>query len=539
MNIERKRNDSKSSTKLHLHSYAVIEDSEEANAKVVLTAVREIHGEEDAAYGYFVIPATINDGEALCDVVGIQPGAFDGITTLRGVVLSDAIHDLAEGIFTLKPSTSVAPSPSVLPSVTALEQPETTLNTSVLSTQDIQGEGATEAVVTPTADAKAEPSVSLEPATSVAPEGDDAQKSEGAVFTIYCNENSDAQAYAKENQIACVTDAMTIAPEADEMAKDATQALKVDTTLTTLTFLDLSQVVLTTTDDTVLGINEDGTITAKKVGSATIAAEVSGLKATTEITVNAPVETPLVSQEAIQAQVQAKIAAQAVEPTNVGLSYKVHGQNYGWQSARTAGSAGVTGQSLRMEAMTVALTGKDLGNSSILYRAHVQNIGWQGWSSNGALTGTTGQSKRMESVEIKLSGTISDYYDVYYRVHVQNYGWLSWAKNGQTAGTTGLGYRAEAVQIRLVKKGSAAPGDTGRPCVTRAMVQSQTSVVYTGHVQNIGWQGWRANGATIGTSGRALRVEAIRARAKHRLAGLAGQWCHHWNLGKSTASRSN
>jgi peptidoglycan/xylan/chitin deacetylase (PgdA/CDA1 family) len=82
------------------------------------------------------------------------------------------------------------------------------------------------------------------------------------------------------------------------------------------------------------------------------------------------------------------------------------------------------------------------------------------WCSNGQTAGTTGESKRMEAVEIKLTGAISKQYDVYYRVHVQGFGWMGWAKNGESAGTTGYSRRIEAIQIKLVPSGLGAPGST-------------------------------------------------------------------------------
>lgn len=36
--------------------------------------------------------------------------------------------------------------------------------------------------------------------------------------------------------------------------------------------------------------------------------------------------------------------------------------------------------------------------------------------------------------------------------HVQNIGWQKWVRNGQTAGTTGRALRLEAVQVRLINK---------------------------------------------------------------------------------------
>lgn len=76
------------------------------------------------------------------------------------------------------------------------------------------------------------------------------------------------------------------------------------------------------------------------------------------------------------------------------------------------------------------------------------------------MSGTTGQSKRLEAIQIKLTGQVANEYDVYYRVHCQNFGWLGWAKNGESSGSEGYSRRLEAIQICLVPKGQKAPGST-------------------------------------------------------------------------------
>lgn len=96
----------------------------------------------------------------------------------------------------------------------------------------------------------------------------------------------------------------------------------------------------------------------------------------------------------------------------------------------------------------------------ISYRAHVQDIGWQEYVSDDEMSGTSGQSKRLEAIQIKLTGQTAEKYDIYYRVHCQDFGWLGWAKNGEASGSEGYAKRLEAIEIRLVLKGHAAPGNT-------------------------------------------------------------------------------
>lgn len=186
------------------------------------------------------------------------------------------------------------------------------------------------------------------------------------------------------------------------------------------------------------------------------------------------------------------------------LQYRGHVQSIGWQSWVTDGkTAGTTGKALRLEAFNIKLVGSGL-TGTVQYRANVQGTGWQDWVSAGKTAGTTGQSLRMEAVDIKLTGALANTYDIYYRVHVQNLGWLGWASNGQDAGTSGWGYRIEALEIRLVPKGAQGPS-TQNPSFNKKPME----LTARAHVQRLGWQDWVSQGSTVGTTGKALRLEAF------------------------------
>ena len=158
----------------------------------------------------------------------------------------------------------------------------------------------------------------------------------------------------------------------------------------------------------------------------------------------------------------------------VHVAYKTHVQTYGWQGWRYDNQmSGTTGQAKRLEGIRIRLTNQQY-SGDIRYTTHVQSYGWQGdihnastWSANGDMSGTSGQSKRLEAICITLTGDMAKHYDVYYRVHAQTFGWLDWAKNGQPAGTAGLSKRLEGIQIVLVPKDGQAPGSTVRPYVSR------------------------------------------------------------------------
>lgn len=205
-----------------------------------------------------------------------------------------------------------------------------------------------------------------------------------------------------------------------------------------------------------------------------------------------------------------KASENSVVSSSPSISYQTHVQDFGWQSWKSNGEvSGTVGQSKRLEGINIKLSNI---NGSIEYKTHVQDIGWQDWKSNGQMSGTSGQSKRLEAIKVKLSGEAANQYDVYYRVHAQDYGWLDWAKNGESAGTEGYSKRLEGIQIVLVKKGENAPGSTSRPFIYK-MIKYQT------HVQNIGWQGEKADGEMSGTTGQSLRLEAIKIQLSSSIDG--------------------
>lgn len=198
--------------------------------------------------------------------------------------------------------------------------------------------------------------------------------------------------------------------------------------------------------------------------------------------------------------------------------YRVHIQDNGWLDwACNGASAGSETYGKRLEGIEIKLIKKGdqipentqnpfIYPGYIYYSTHVQDYGWLSNIGDGKTSGTSGQSKRVEAIKIKLTGEISNYYDVYYRVHAQDLGWMSWTCNDSKAGTEGLELRVEAIQICLVEKGGNAPGDISRPFVEQGKVE------YSSHVQNIGWQNYVNNGNTSGTVGQGLRLEALKIR---------------------------
>lgn len=217
------------------------------------------------------------------------------------------------------------------------------------------------------------------------------------------------------------------------------------------------------------------------------------------------------AEEAAKAEAddKADVAPEQVSTPTVGVL--THVQRVGWAKSwvSNGGEAGTTGRALRLEAIRLRL--ENLGNlsGSIQYRTHIQTVGWRDWVSGDAMSGSTGMSRRVEAIQIQLAGDIAKDYDVYYRLHVQRLGWMAWARNGETAGSVGKSMRAEAIQVALVKHGDAAPSTAGQSY--NSSFYGDQCVSVTAHVQHFGWMGTVYNGQVAGTTGKGLRLEAVRA----------------------------
>ncbi|MFQ7311548.1 MAG: GH25 family lysozyme [Sellimonas sp.] len=189
------------------------------------------------------------------------------------------------------------------------------------------------------------------------------------------------------------------------------------------------------------------------------------------------------------------------------VSVSAHVQTYGWMPDVTDGKqAGVIGK--RMEALKIRLLNQEY-EGDIQYRTHVQTYGWLDWAKNGELAGTEGESKRVEAVELKLTGQLAENFDLYYRAYVQGYGWLGWAKNGESSGSSGYSRQMEAIQVKMVPKNSEAPGSINNAYLDK---NALASVAYQPHVQTYGWVSEVSDGAIGGVTGESKRMEALKIR---------------------------
>ncbi|MEH7179439.1 N-acetylmuramoyl-L-alanine amidase [Neobacillus vireti] len=136
----------------------------------------------------------------------------------------------------------------------------------------------------------------------------------------------------------------------------------------------------------------------------------------------------------------------AAPVTSLSLSpsvvYEAHIEDIGWQGVKRDGeTAGTTGQSRRLEALTVRLENT---NARLQMQGHIEDLGWTNERSNGEVLGTIGVALRLEAIKIKADGL-----NIMYRVHIENVGWTDWKENGEEAGTTGQAKRIEAIEIKL------------------------------------------------------------------------------------------
>ena len=109
------------------------------------------------------------------------------------------------------------------------------------------------------------------------------------------------------------------------------------------------------------------------------------------------------------------------------------------------------------------------------------------------MAGTTGQGKRLEATTIQLANQDSTMTgSVQYQTHIQNIGWQNWTQDGGVSGTSGQALRLEAIRIKL-----------------SGNIANYYDVYYRVHAQNFGWLGWASNGQAAGTAGYGYRLEAL------------------------------
>lgn len=230
------------------------------------------------------------------------------------------------------------------------------------------------------------------------------------------------------------------------------------------------------------------------------------------------------------------------------IAYQAHVANIGWQNYVSDGAeAGTTGRGLALEALRIQLNGAAAESYDVYYRVHSANFGWLGWARNNELAGSVGFGYGIQAVQVKLvpQGTVvEEYGDVAFEehlvsseAHVSNLGWRGASYDGNTAGTTGRSLSLEALCVRnastryegsVIGQGyvqyagwqeevsNGVVGTTGQGRSLQAVrfkldgeLAETYDVYYRTHVSNVGWLGWAKNGASAGSVGYDLAIEAV------------------------------
>ena len=180
----------------------------------------------------------------------------------------------------------------------------------------------------------------------------------------------------------------------------------------------------------------------------------------------------------------------------------------------------------------------------VTYLGHIQELGWETeWLKDGQTSGLVGEGLKVEAFYIKLTN-VNPNAHIQYRTHVQDLGWENyWLQDGAKTGTTGKNKKVEAIQIKLVGlegysveyrsyvtgqgwldwvSDGVISGTTGQNLKLEAVqirivksenkVPVRPGVTYRGHVQDIGWQDYVTSGKTSGVEGEGLKVEAFNIR---------------------------
>ena len=171
-----------------------------------------------------------------------------------------------------------------------------------------------------------------------------------------------------------------------------------------------------------------------------------------------------------------------------------------------------------------------LNDGSVSYAAYRQHEGWTGFKSDGAQIDSANDGRVIQAVKMQLSGSVASVYDIWYRVHDTTRGWTGWASNGSPVGVTGsVSSGVNAIQVQLVAKGANAPGSTDNASSTGDV--SAETVVYQAHVANKGWMASVSDGATAGTSGKSLALQALNVSISGPVQGGVSVQAHVANKG--------
>ena len=152
-------------------------------------------------------------------------------------------------------------------------------------------------------------------------------------------------------------------------------------------------------------------------------------------------------------------------------------------------------------------------------RSEKINVGAVAVASTSTISGTgqfdyTGSGQQFTVTVRAANGATRDYHitvqDLFYKIgystHIESIGWETYKSDGIMAGTSGRGLRVEALKIEL------------------GNVDYQGDVEYKSYIEGSGWEStFKKNGEISGTTGKSLRIEAIQAK-------LTGEIANHYDI---------
>lgn len=273
--------------------------------------------------------------------------------------------------------------------------------------------------------------------------------------------------------------------------------------------------------------------------------------------------------------------------TNIegSIQYRAHVRDIGWQNYVGKNEiSGTTGRNLGMEAIEISLTG-DLANYfDIYYRVHSSNFGWLSWAKNGQRAGSQGYGLSMEAIQIVVvkkgenpnvdtslpfrkkgngtfevsnislstanvsmsigeTATVNASADYTY--------WTSAPQNITAAVSSGniqmnvqngnetngwSGKVTSTIQLTGTSKGVSTitvtyPDGSKQNITVHVIDPNSPEISYSAHVRDIGWQNYVDEGTIAGTTGRALRMEALKINVASSIPGAVEYRAHVQNIG--------
>lgn len=305
----------------------------------------------------------------------------------------------------------------------------------------------------------------------------------------------------------------------------------------------------TSSDEEIISVNNRGEITALEIGKAVITAELDGKKDTCEVTV----EEEQISLESIQLS-ESKIELKEGEKNTLTVTYQpentTDNKEVTWTSSNedvavvqdgeieaiAQGQAIVTAKVSGKEATCEVIVNKEgVELESISFKEEELNLkeGEEAtleviyepedttveknviWTSSdesvvsvkdgvikavgiGEAVVTAEVEEKQAYCDIVVQKKPVDDVKLQYEIYDSENGWLDAVGEGETAGTEA--FQVEAVRIRL-EENTIGGG-----------------IRYSSYVQDIGWQGYVANGVMAGTVGKDQRIEAIKIKLTGAIA---------------------